>query len=161
MVTLTQPFSTLTANELMSRDVVMIPQQMSLRAAARLLSQHQISGAPVVDAEGRCVGVVSATDFVHWAEKEEATGQAHPCPTLFTSSWQMMETEDIPTNEVANYMTLDPVTVSPSTPIGKLAQLMLDAHIHRVVVVDQQCRPIGIVSSTDILAAVARADHRL
>ena len=57
-------------------------------------------------------------------------------------------------------MTADPVTVSPHTPIGKLARLMLDAHIHRVVVVDEQRRPIGIVSSTDILAAVAYADRR-
>ncbi len=36
--------------------------------------------------------------------------------------------------------------------------MMIDAHIHRVIVVDKDERPIGIVSSTDILAAVAHAD---
>jgi hypothetical protein len=45
----------------------------------------------------------------------------------------------------------------PQTPIGELARLMLDAHIHRIMVRDENNRPIGIVSSTDILAAVARA----
>ena len=39
--------------------------------------------------------------------------------------------------------------------IMDLARSMLDAHIHRIIVVDNNCRPIGIVSSTDILAAVA------
>jgi len=41
-------------------------------------------------------------------------------------------------------------------PIGDLANMMIDAHIHRVIVVDSNERPIGIVSTTDILAAVAR-----
>ena len=74
-----------------------------------------------------------------------------------------MATED---DTVRDRMTCDPVTVIPSTPLQKLAEMMLDAHIHRVIVVDKDHRPIGIVSSTDILAAVARAvgdesTHRL
>jgi CBS domain-containing protein len=58
---------------------------------------------------------------------------------------------------VGRYMTQDPVTVSPGTHISDLARMMTDAHIHRVIVVDGQNRPVGIVSSTDILAAVAYA----
>lgn len=53
-------------------------------------------------------------------------------------------------------MTGDPVTVPGGATIGELAQMMLDARIHRVIVVDHNERPIGIVSSTDVLAAVAR-----
>jgi len=34
---------------------------------------------------------------------------------------------------------------------------MIDAHIHRVVVIDERCRPLGIVSTMDILAGIARA----
>ena len=54
-------------------------------------------------------------------------------------------------------MTGDPVTVSQNTPVQKLAQMMLDAHIHRLIVVDREQRPVGIITSTDILAAFARA----
>jgi len=36
--------------------------------------------------------------------------------------------------------------------------MMIDAHIHRVIVVDEQQRPVGVVSSTDILSAVAYAE---
>lgn len=156
----TKPLFALTAKDVMSLDVVTIPQEMSLRAAAHLLSQIQISGAPVVDAEGRCVGVVSATDFVRWADEGEKATPTHRPPTPCYCAWQVLELEELPANQVAAYMTLDPVTVPPSTPIGKLARLMLDAHIHRVIVVDEHRRPIGIVSSTNILAAVAYGDRR-
>jgi CBS domain-containing protein len=54
-------------------------------------------------------------------------------------------------------MSADPVLVPPCFRINQLARMMLDAHIHRVIVADEQGRPIGIVSSTDILAAVAYA----
>lgn len=53
-------------------------------------------------------------------------------------------------------MTAQPVTVGPTALIGELAQKMVDAHIHRVVVVVDESRPQGIVTSTDVLAAVAR-----
>ena len=59
---------------------------------------------------------------------------------------------------VRQYMTSDVVTAGPHTPLAKLARTMLDVHIHRVIVVDEQHRPIGIVSSTDLVAALAHAD---
>jgi len=55
-------------------------------------------------------------------------------------------------------MTRDPVTAPRETRIQQLARTMLDAHIHRVVIVDEGERPVGIVSSTDVLAAVARVE---
>jgi CBS domain-containing protein len=127
---------------------------MSLEGAARLLSQAQVSGAPVVDAEGRCVGVLSATDFVHRAQKGVRPGISQEC---VCSSWQIVDAECLPTEAVRDCMTKDPVTVSSAARLGELAQMMLDAHIHRVIVVDKNRRPIGIVSSIDILAAVAQA----
>jgi CBS domain-containing protein len=149
-----RPLMSLTAADLMSQAVVMVPQDMSLEGAARLLSQAQVSGAPVVDTEGRCVGVLSATDFVHRAQKGVRPGVAQEC---VCSSWQIVDTECLPREAVLHHMTKDPVTVTSAARIGELAQMMLDAHIHRVIVVDKNRRPIGIVSSTDILAAVAQA----
>jgi len=160
MLTTTKPFLALTAADLMTPEVVMIPKEMSLRAAAHMLAQNQITGAPVVDAQGRCVGVISATDFMRWAEMEKpTTPEPSAASACVCSDWQVMDLEEIPTDEVAQYMTRDPVTVGPATPVGQLARRMLDAHIHRVVVVDRQDHPVGVVSSTDILAAVAYAGN--
>jgi CBS-domain-containing membrane protein len=59
---------------------------------------------------------------------------------------------------VRDRMTPDPVMARPETPISRLAQMMVDAHVHRLIIVDEQRRPLGIVSTTDIVTAMARAE---
>jgi len=204
MTVTTKPLHALTTADLMRRDVVAIPQEMSLRAAAQLLYQHQIGGAPVVDADGRCVGVLCATDFVHWAEEgaqgvddvrlpgcpyqvkgRMLTGEDAVICTLAEGSCPLQEMRpsmggrhiavcfrgsgklpewlhantSVTVSAVGRYMTRDVVTAGPQTPLPELARMMIDGHIHRVIVVDGQRRPIGIVSSTDILAALASSDR--
>lgn len=151
---------TLTAADVMSNEVITIPQHFSLQKAAHLLSSANVSGAPVVDGRGVCVGVLSATDFVHLADLEKPP-VPKASPECVCSEWQVMEVDNLPTDEVGCFMTPDPVTVKPNTLIPDVARMMLDAHIHRVIVVDSLRRPIGVVSSTDILAAVAYADYTL
>jgi CBS-domain-containing membrane protein len=160
MKDINKPFVRLTADDVMSRPVERIPQNMPIAKAASILSRGQISGAPVVDEAGCCVGILAATDFVHWAENCGPAGVANggKCTSMGTHG-QVVKTEIHPEDEVAWFMTPDPVTAAPSTPIRELAQMMLDAHIHRVIVVDEDRRPIGIVTSTDILAVVARLDE--
>jgi CBS domain-containing protein len=130
---------------------------MSLRAAAGMLSRADITGAPVVDDTGRCVGVISAVDFLHFAQ-----GGRPPAPRPqhggISTAWQMVEMDQVPAEEVSAYMTKDPVTTGPATTVVELARIMLEAHIHRVIVVDEKVRPVGVVSSTDIIAAVAREE---
>jgi CBS-domain-containing membrane protein len=150
----TRPLLALTAADLMISPVVTIPQGTSLREAARQLHRSNISGAPVVDPDGRCIGVLSSSDFVTWAGAEGKE-------ISFIAPWgEMISVEDAPNDEIRNYMTVQPVAVEPTTAIGELAQKMVDAHIHRVLVVTDRGRPCGIVASTDILAAVARAAQK-
>src|SRR5262245_43987876 len=140
----------------MSRDVVRIPQHMSLRAAALLLSRARVSGAPVVDGEGRCVGVLSTTDFMTWSARGCPAVGSHggePC----VCDWEVGRFTTLPAEGVRSYMTADPVTAPPETPVPRLARMMIDAHIHRVIVVDERQQPVGVVSSTDLVAAVAYA----
>ncbi len=158
MTYLTKPLLNLTAADLMSEASVVLPAEMSLQAAARLLSRAQVSGAPVVNAEGRCIGVISTTDFLRLAGNGASSVRVRPeVAESVCSAWQIVDAESLPEQAVCQYMTPDPVTVGPSTPIGELARMMLDAHIHRVIVVERARRPAGVVSATDILAAVAQA----
>ena len=145
-----------TAKDLMSRDVTVIPQHMSLKAAARLLARLHVSGAPVVDEHGCCVGVLSTTDLLQWvARGARAAKQGGAAPACVCADWQMIATDSMPEDEVGRYMTTDVVAARPEALIGELARWMADAHIHRVVIVNAEGRPVGVVSSTDILAAVA------
>jgi CBS domain-containing protein len=142
-----------TAADLMTTPVRTISQEMPLREAACLFTRERISGAPVVDCDGRCVGVLSSSDFVTWAREDSNDQVVH-----FIAPWgEMIDIDNSPNNEIRHYMTAQPVAVAPTTTLGELAQRMVDAHIHRVLVVADQNRPQGIVTSTDILAAVARA----
>jgi CBS-domain-containing membrane protein len=155
-----KPLLNLTARDLMSPDVESIPQWMSLPVAARMLSRAHISGAPVVDGDGHCLGVISTTDFMTWAESGEGAAKPAPIDRAAHSAWQVMQAEESPVNIVRRYMTANPVTVAPDTPIGELAQKMVDAHIHRVIVVNNENKPLGIISSTDVLAAIANTAAR-
>jgi CBS-domain-containing membrane protein len=149
------------AEDLMSRDLLLIPHRMSLRTAAHLLAQAHVSGAPVVDDAGRCVGVLSATDLVHWIDRDgravKRTGRASAC---VCADWEIVGIQEIPEDEVWRFMTADVVTAEAGDRVGELARRMLDAHIHRVVIVDGRGRPVGLVTSTDVLAAVAACEMR-
>ena len=155
----TKPFLTLTAADLMTAPVLTIPHETSLREAARLLSGSSISGAPVVDADGRCLGVLSSSDFITWAKTGgEAESQGERVSFL-SPLGDIIDINEAADSEVHRFMTAQPVTVAPTTPLAELSQMMVDAHIHRVLVVVEGGRPCGIVTSTDVLAAVARAAH--
>jgi CBS-domain-containing membrane protein len=161
MTTLETPLVELTAKDLMSRNVMVISQHMSLKAAAHLLAQAEVSGAPVVDAEGRCVGVLSAADLVRWVDRGKPTTEQCSADASCVCDWQIGGLDDLPEDEVSRYMTSNVVATGPETCVGEMAGWMRDAHIHRIVIVDERRRPIGLVSSTDVLAAVARmGGHR-
>jgi CBS domain-containing protein len=155
-----KPLFELTAADVMSRELVTIPRKMSLHGAAHRLAQSQVSGAPVIDEQGRCVGVLSATDLVRWLDRGDRSARRSGCAcTEVYAPWQMMEVSELPVDEVERYMTTDLVSVAPDRPLAEVARCMLDARVHRVVVLDEKGRPAGLVTTTDILAAVARGEE--
>ena len=201
MLATTRPLTALTAGDLMSRDLVSVSHETSLREAGRLLLLHQISGLPVIEPGGTCVGVLSTTDLLRWAIQQHGgsgpriAGRPYSCffqlkhregngeervlctlpldvcslqrqegenifcsrPHEVLADWQVVNVAELPTEKVGQFMTPDPVTVAVDMPLTELAQRMVDAHVHRVVVVDRLYRPVGLVSSTDVLAGIARA----
>ncbi|MGF1583204.1 MAG: HPP family protein [Gemmataceae bacterium] len=157
MITSPTSIRPLVAANIMTTDLIMIPKHMCLAVAARILSQHHISGAPVVDDDGRCIGVLSAQDFLRWVERGGGGFQPKREALLeICPSWQIVDVETDRIDEVGNFMTPDPVTVSLYTPVAEIARMMIEVHIHRVIVVDDKDRPQGIITSTDILSILAR-----
>jgi len=162
MLTTNKRLLDLTAEDLMSRELTTIALPLSVRAAAHQLAEAGISGAPVVNEQGKCVGVLSTTDLVRFLDQGPLASRRpfRLTEASFCSDWEVTELESLPEDDVSRYMTSDVVTTSPNTRIGDLARTMLDAHIHRLIVTDPWGRPVGIVSSTDVLAAVAAEDQR-
>jgi CBS domain-containing protein len=197
----TGPLLALTASDLMSPDVVTISQDTPLRTAAELFSRRHIPEAAVVDADGRCVGMLTATDLLHWAlegapadedvpraaclyqvrgqllggpdavictaapgscplqQMRATTAGRHTAvcllPDAVVNDWQ--QSRRVPVHAVGRCRTADVATVGVETPLSVLARTLIEAHLDRLIVVDDQHRPIGIVSCTDVLAALPAA----
>jgi CBS domain-containing protein len=129
-----------TVGDLMALDPIVIKATASLTEAAELLDRHRISGLPVVDPGGSLVGVVSQSDLIRARSTE-----------YLWSNW--------PGLAVRHLMTSPAVTVTRSTPLTIAAARMDRRHIHRLVVVadDDETLPIGILSMTDLVHAIASA----
>src|SRR5687767_2759014 len=101
-------FRALTAGDVMSRAVVVLPHRMSVAAAARLLLERQVRAAPVADGPGRCVGVLSAADLLRWAaEGDRADEAGRASAECVWCDWQVVDEEPARRAEVRRYMTRD------------------------------------------------------
>jgi len=136
------------AAALMTRDIIAIPQGMSLQEAAHRLSETGVSGAPVMDEEGRCVGVLSRSDLVRALDQ----GLPSPAEPAYFGDWQMAEEER---GETARFMTPAIIAVPPGASLAEIARTMYASRVHRVLVTDGADRVVGVVSSLDVLGALA------
>lgn len=79
-------------------------------------------------------------------------------PNTMLADWQCVRTESLPAESVRHYMTTGAVTADAGTAAVELAKKMGRFCIKRVIIVDEQERPVGVVSSSDLIAAIARND---
>jgi len=141
-----------TAADIMSKEPVCISPDMSLREFLSLLSENEFSGAPVINAQGKVIGVVSATDLIR--RLAEGTLDVSPAQMFDLLGDQGAADFDIDADVslcVEDIMSEDAVTVGRSETIQAIAKRMASESIHRIIVVDDEQFPIGIVTSLDIL----------
>jgi CBS domain-containing protein len=141
---------------LMTRDVVAVSPETSLKDVARLLIERRISGVPVRDADGSVLGVVSETDIVRTEE-----GYAEkPSGVL---SWLLDRGGDVSRVEAATAgeaMSTPAVVAHPAWQAASAARVMTEQKVNRLpVVVDGQL--VGIVTRSDLLRAFARPDAEI
>jgi CBS domain-containing protein len=148
----------LTAKDLMNPEVLAVPETMTVRELASFLVDNEISGAPVEDADGRLVGVVSFTDVAVAASEGGAAERERSSPDYFVRGWDEsaspeelrgFHVEDGDT-QVRDIMTPSVYSVTEDTPVAKVAETMIDSHIHRLLVT-RAGRVVGIVSASDLL----------
>lgn len=123
--------TTLRVGNLMTVDPVVIDPEASVREAELLLKSYRISGLPVT-VDGVVVGVISQTDLLNARSSE-----------LIGANWDRVK--------VRHLMSRPAVTVHMATTVARAARLMLDDHIHRVVVVDEEGAPVGVLTTSDLL----------
>jgi CBS domain-containing protein len=148
------------AKDIMSTDVTTVDFEDRLTDVYQIFVEKEISGAPVIGEGDRIVGVVSIRDLLRAIEEESdpRLDESYYFHNYNYDSWPrtegLSEIEDfqdrLGRRTVAEVMTNNVISVSPSVPVGKIAALVRLNHIHRVLVLDDE-KLVGLVSLFDLI----------
>lgn len=160
------------AADVMTRDVVTLSPEMTLEVAAERLVQRGISGAPVVDARGRLVGILSESDILRRLQqiaeenlgKRYLTSRVHALDLLaFLGEREHAAVEEVyrrlRSSKVSDVMTRRVVAMKPTDSLETVAVAMIEHDVNRLPVVDAE-RVVGIITRADLarVLATGRAD---
>ena len=130
-----------TVRQWMSRPAIVAPVTMVLPEARRLLQQHRIRRLPVMDAEGRLIGIVTEGDI-------NRVSESHVTDVRDYNLYHRVS--DLPIGEI---MTRNPITATPDMPIIEVAQRLLDHRIGGVPVVEDE-RVVGVITESDLFRLI-------
>jgi CBS domain-containing protein len=143
----------------MTRGVLTVDADWSVAELATFLEDHAISGAPVVDAEGGLLGVVSVTDIARRGAVGD--GSAAEPPAIYHQGLERAVARE----EAASFRALDDsskvreimtpmvFSVDSSASVQEVADTMIRGRVHRLFVMDEG-RLVGVISSLDLLSLV-------
>jgi len=151
----------LTAKTIMSAPVVTIRPETPVRDAVRMLLDRHISGLPVVDAEGRLIGIVTEADLL---PKEAQPPASEPLWGWFGRSLWLERLvgsyRKVEGRTVGEVMTHNVVTAEEETPVHVLASRMIRYAVNRLPIV-RAGQVVGIVTRADVLKVFLRSDELL
>ncbi len=142
------------AKDIMCKKVFTVGPEITIRELAKVFIERQITGAPVLDAAGRLVGVVSQTDIVR-RDRDSANGEV---PMYYTEAdsplgRQGLRIEEPDFTRVSDVMTPMVISAPETARIQDLAKIMLSKHIHRIIITRGR-RLCGIVTAMDMMRAM-------
>jgi len=126
----------------MSKDVITMKPDAILPEAHKLMMEEEIRRLPIVDENGRLLGIVTLGD-IRGAEPSTATN---------LSVWELNYL--LANCKLEKIMTADPITISIGATIGQAARVMLENRISGLPVVDAQGKLLGIITESDIFSMV-------
>ena len=149
-----------TVGEVMSAPVLTVTAETPLQDAVSLLNDHHVSGLPVVDGEGVLVGELTEQDLM----VRESGVDVGPYVMLLDSviylrnplNWDR-QVHQVLGNTVGDLMHRDSHSCESSLPLPKAASMLHDKGTQRLIVVDAERRPVGVLTRGDVVRALASA----
>ena len=143
--------SDLTASDLMTQPPISLLAEASIPEALEFFTLRGFHAAPVIDAAGRSVGVVSVTDLLrHDLDKgTNLSNEGGCCSAKLLPEGFSVEVVD--TTKVEDIMTNAIFSLCPSTKLPDIIKKMLDLDVHQLYVVDQDGLLVGVISTSDIM----------
>lgn len=154
----------LVARDIMQAPIVTVPLSASLADVQQVLADNRISGVPVTNEGGKILGVISSKDLLdRYAEDgEPASARPHYFATTddlvddTDGAGHFERDESASDLTAADVMTPEVFSVPATTALRALAKRMVEWNVHRVMVADRG-RHVGLISTMDVLAAIARS----
>ena len=149
-----------TIGEVMSAPVLTVTAETLLQDAVSLLNDHHVSGLPVVDGEGVLVGELTEQDLM----VRESGVDVGPYVMLLDSviylrnplNWDR-QVHQVLGNSVGDLMHRDSHSCDVSLPLPKAASMLHEKGTQRLIVVDAQRHPVGVLTRGDVVRALASA----
>jgi CBS-domain-containing membrane protein len=138
----------------MTQDVATVEEHASFKEVATRLTDRRVSALPVLDRQGRVVGIVSEADLMLKEEFPEGPPEAR----LFHGRGRRETRAKVAGGTAAELMTSPAVTIGPDASVAEAARLLHRHRIKRLPVVDPAGPLLGIVSRADLLKVFLRAD---
>jgi CBS domain-containing protein len=148
----------LQARDIMTTEVLTVTPETSISDLSKTLENRRIGGVPVVDQGGRLVGVITQNDLVERARDLELPPAINILDFhiyLQIPSQLFHKVEKMLGTTVGDCMSPKPVTVTPDTPIAKVAALMAKQKVHTIPVVQGE-KLVGIIGKMDLVRAMAQ-----
>ncbi|MBU0673344.1 MAG: CBS domain-containing protein [Proteobacteria bacterium] len=146
----------LTAQDIMTREVISVGPEMEVEQLAALLWENKISGVPVVENGDTLIGVVTESDLI------DQTKKIH-IPTVLTILDSMIflgDTDKVNQDlrkmtgtKVKDLYSDKPFTVTETTPVDEIATIMAEKRLHTLPVV-RQGKLVGIIGKADIIRSI-------
>ncbi|AMP01310.1 CBS domain protein [Collimonas arenae] len=151
-------FGEITCADIMSRDVVSVEYGTSLEDAWALLLKHRIKALPVINPAQRLIGIVTQTDFMRQADLQVYPGFERKLKQFIRRT---TNTHSDKPEVVGQIMTSAVKSAAHDMHIVQLVQPLSALGIHHIPVVDDENRLVGMVTQSDMVAALYRGNANL
>ena len=145
-----------TVKDVMTTRVVSVTKDASFRAMVAALREYRVSAFPVVDDDGKVIGVVSEADML---VKEALESEPEGMPGMIAGILRRKEHEKARGTTAGDLMTCPAVTVTPDDTLERAARLMYTRKVKRLPVIDANGHLVGIIGRSDLLSVFDRTDE--
>ncbi|MDH3628364.1 MAG: CBS domain-containing protein [Acidobacteriota bacterium] len=146
-----------TIEKMMARDVAVVRCDEDVHELEKRMIRERVHGLPVVDEDGTVIGVVSQTDLIAWHYNCGVDGASFYDQRILMptgTDGRNLRLTDIRSATVDEIMSPIVYCIRPDQTPAAAAALMINRQVHRLIVVDEEARVLGILSAADLLHAI-------
>ncbi|MEM0243230.1 MAG: CBS domain-containing protein [Candidatus Aenigmatarchaeota archaeon] len=126
------------AKDIMNKNIIYAKPYETIKTVSQRMIEKDISGLPILDDEGKVVGIISRTDIIKLSEH-----------------YTKEELEKLKVEDFLKKRRKKIIVAKPNTPIKKIIKIMMKENISRIPIIDENRKIVGIVSKSDIIRIIS------